>query len=162
MFYDEGGEALAQVARRGGRCPIPGNIPGQVGQGSAHPDPGEDVPARCRGSHQMASEGPFQPNPFCDSEIRHKHRLPGSPVVMGGENPTPAGSAWSRAGVGGSVRLRRSRWAVARQGACHGPSKDVLSPQRQSGSLPSAFVYFGGKAGRNGPIGSCRRSSSGG
>jgi len=49
IFYTEGGEALAQVAQRGGRCPIPGNIPGQVGRGSEQPDPGEDVPAHCRG-----------------------------------------------------------------------------------------------------------------
>ena len=49
MFYDEGGEALDQVAQRGGRCPIPGNIPGQVRQGSEQPDLVEDVPAHCRG-----------------------------------------------------------------------------------------------------------------
>jgi len=35
--YDEGGETLAQVAQRDGRCPIPGNIQGQVGWGSAQP-----------------------------------------------------------------------------------------------------------------------------
>ena len=34
FFYDEGGETLKQVAQRGGRCPIPGNIQGQVGRGS--------------------------------------------------------------------------------------------------------------------------------
>jgi len=49
MFYSESGETLAQVARRGGRCPVPGNIPGQVGWGSEHPDPVEAVPAHCRG-----------------------------------------------------------------------------------------------------------------
>jgi len=49
LFYHEGGETLAQVAQRGGRCPIPGNIQGQVGQGSEQPDPAEDVPAHCRG-----------------------------------------------------------------------------------------------------------------
>ncbi|KAK4815387.1 LOW QUALITY PROTEIN: hypothetical protein QYF61_001375 [Mycteria americana] len=27
LFYHEGGETLGQVAQRGGRCPIPGNIP---------------------------------------------------------------------------------------------------------------------------------------
>ena len=48
MFYDEGDETLAQVAQRGGRCPIPGNIPGQVGRGSEQPDLVEDVPAHCR------------------------------------------------------------------------------------------------------------------
>jgi len=33
-FYKEGGEMLEQVAQRGGRCPFPGNIQGQVGWGS--------------------------------------------------------------------------------------------------------------------------------
>jgi len=49
ILYTEGGEAQAQVAQRGDRCPIPGNIPGQVGRGSEQPDPVEDVPAHCRG-----------------------------------------------------------------------------------------------------------------
>jgi len=49
MLYREDGETLAQAAHRGGRCPIPGNISGQVGWGSEHPDSGEDVPAHCRG-----------------------------------------------------------------------------------------------------------------
>ena len=31
------------IAQRGGRCPIPGNIQGQVGQGSEQPDLIEDV-----------------------------------------------------------------------------------------------------------------------
>ena len=43
------GETLEQVAQRGGRCSIPGNIQGRVGQGSEHPDVVEDVPAHCRG-----------------------------------------------------------------------------------------------------------------
>jgi len=30
---------LAQAAQRGGRCPIPANVPGQAGRGSEHPDP---------------------------------------------------------------------------------------------------------------------------
>ncbi|KAK4825521.1 hypothetical protein QYF61_000034 [Mycteria americana] len=45
----EGGETLAQVAQRGGRCPIPGNIQGQVGRGSEQPDLVEDVPAHRKG-----------------------------------------------------------------------------------------------------------------
>jgi len=45
MFYAEGGETLAEVAQRGGRCPILGNIQDQVGRGSEQPDLGEDVPA---------------------------------------------------------------------------------------------------------------------
>jgi len=45
----QGGEALAQIAQRGGRCPIPGNIQHQVGRGSEQPDLVADVPAHCRG-----------------------------------------------------------------------------------------------------------------
>jgi len=48
ILYHEGGETLAQVAQTVGPCPIPGNIPGQVGRGSEQPDPGEAVPAHCR------------------------------------------------------------------------------------------------------------------
>ena len=48
IFYNEGGETLEQVAQRGGRGPIPGNIQGQVGWGSEQPDLVEDVPAYCR------------------------------------------------------------------------------------------------------------------
>jgi len=40
---------LERVAQRGGRCLIPGNIQGQVAQGSEQPDLVEDVPAHCRG-----------------------------------------------------------------------------------------------------------------
>ena len=36
IFYDEGGETLAQVSQRGARCPICGNVQVQVGQGSEH------------------------------------------------------------------------------------------------------------------------------
>jgi len=39
---------VAQVAQRGGRCPIPGNIQGQIGCSSEQPDLVEDVPAHCR------------------------------------------------------------------------------------------------------------------
>jgi len=46
MFYNEGGETLAQVAQRGGGCSIPGNIPGRVGRGSEPPDLVEDVPLK--------------------------------------------------------------------------------------------------------------------
>jgi len=44
----KGGETLAQVAQRGGRCPIPGNIKGQVGRNYEQSDLVEDVPAYCR------------------------------------------------------------------------------------------------------------------
>ena len=49
MLYNEGGKTLEQVAQRGGRCPMAGNVQGQVGQGSEQPDLVEDVPAHCRG-----------------------------------------------------------------------------------------------------------------
>ena len=48
IFYAEGGETLARVAQRGGRCPIPGNIQGKAGRGSEQPDWVVDVPAYCR------------------------------------------------------------------------------------------------------------------
>jgi len=69
ISYAEGGETLAQVAQRGGRCPSPGNTQGQVGWSLEQPDPGEDVPAHCRGLGWMASEGPFQPKAFYESMI---------------------------------------------------------------------------------------------
>jgi len=62
FFYSEGGETLAWIAQRGGRCPIPGNIPGQAGRGSEQPDPVEDVPARCRGWAGWPRRGPSHPN----------------------------------------------------------------------------------------------------
>lgn len=49
MWERDAGETLAQVAQGGGRCPIPGNIPGLVGRGSGQPDLVEDVPDPCRG-----------------------------------------------------------------------------------------------------------------
>ena len=49
IVYAEGGETLEQVAQRGGRCAIPGNIQGQAGRGFEQPDLVEDVPAHCRG-----------------------------------------------------------------------------------------------------------------
>ena len=48
IFYNEGGETLAQVAQRGSGGPIPGNIQGQVGWGSEQHDLVEEVPAYCR------------------------------------------------------------------------------------------------------------------
>jgi len=48
IFYPEGSETLEQVAQRGGRCPIPGNLQGKVGRGSEQPDLAEDVPGHCR------------------------------------------------------------------------------------------------------------------
>lgn len=48
-FYNEGGETPEQVAQIGDRCPIPGDIQDQVGQGSEQSHPGEGVPAYGRG-----------------------------------------------------------------------------------------------------------------
>ena len=44
-----GGETLAQVAHRGGKCPICGNKQGRAGQGSEQPDLVVNVSAHCRG-----------------------------------------------------------------------------------------------------------------
>lgn len=41
---------VARVGQEVGVCPIPGNIYGQVWQGSEHCDPVEDVPALIAGS----------------------------------------------------------------------------------------------------------------
>lgn len=46
VFY---GEAVDQVSQRGCGCPIPGNIQGQVEQGSEQPDLVENVLAFCLG-----------------------------------------------------------------------------------------------------------------
>lgn len=49
VFYNEGGKTQAQAAQRGIRCPIPGNIAGQVGWCSGQSDLVEDVYLYCRG-----------------------------------------------------------------------------------------------------------------
>jgi len=48
VFYNECGEALAQVVQRGGECLIPGDIQSQAGQGSEQPDVAVGVPVHCR------------------------------------------------------------------------------------------------------------------
>jgi len=50
LFYTEDGKAPEQIAQRGSGGPIPGNVQGQAGWGSEHPDPVADVPAHCRGA----------------------------------------------------------------------------------------------------------------
>ena len=42
-------EALKQIAQRGDGCPVPGDIQGQDGQGSEHPDLTVGVPVHCGG-----------------------------------------------------------------------------------------------------------------
>ncbi|GAB0193696.1 hypothetical protein GRJ2_001834900 [Grus japonensis] len=49
ILYDEGGEALEQVAQRGCGCPIPGSVQGQVGWGFGQPGLVAGVPAHGRG-----------------------------------------------------------------------------------------------------------------
>ncbi|XP_069650045.1 plasmolipin isoform X1 [Haliaeetus albicilla] len=65
----EGGETLAQAALRDGRCPSPGNIPGQVAQGSEQPDRVEDAPV-AGGLEQVTFNSPFELKPFYDSTRR--------------------------------------------------------------------------------------------
>ena len=48
IFYNEGGETLEHFAQRGGRCPNPGNVQGQLGWGSEQFDVVKDVPAHRR------------------------------------------------------------------------------------------------------------------
>ena len=36
VFYSKGGKAVAQVAQKGGGCPIPGDTQGQAGWGSEY------------------------------------------------------------------------------------------------------------------------------
>ena len=38
VFYDKGGEALKQVAQRGGGCPVPADTQGHAAGGSEHTD----------------------------------------------------------------------------------------------------------------------------
>ena len=47
--YSEGGEVLAQVARRSCGCPLPGSVQVQVGQGIEQPGLVEGVPAHAKG-----------------------------------------------------------------------------------------------------------------
>ena len=41
--------ALAQVAQRGGGCPISGDVQGQPGAGTEQPDRAVGTPVHCRG-----------------------------------------------------------------------------------------------------------------
>ena len=47
FFYSKGSEALEQVAQRGGRCPVSGDILGQAGWGSEQPDLAVGIPVHC-------------------------------------------------------------------------------------------------------------------
>jgi len=48
-YFTVGGGTQERVTQRGSGGTIPGNIPGQVGQGSEQPGLVENVPAYCRG-----------------------------------------------------------------------------------------------------------------
>jgi len=47
-FYNNGGEALEQIAQRGGGCPVPGDIQGQAGSGSEQAVLAVGAPVHCR------------------------------------------------------------------------------------------------------------------
>jgi len=53
-------QALEWVAQRGGGCPLPGSVQGQVGRGSEQPGLVEDSLLMAGGLDQMTSKGPFQ------------------------------------------------------------------------------------------------------
>jgi len=40
---------MAQVAQRGGECPVRGDIQSQAGRGSEQPDVAAGIPVHCRG-----------------------------------------------------------------------------------------------------------------
>ena len=62
-----GGEALAQVAQRGGRCSIPEDSQGQAGWDPWAPDGAVGVPAQWSQLDWMACEFPFQHKQFYQS-----------------------------------------------------------------------------------------------
>lgn len=49
IFYNNGCETLSEVAQRGGRSPMPGNLQSQVRWSSEQPDLVEDVPVNYGG-----------------------------------------------------------------------------------------------------------------
>lgn len=49
IFNTEGSETLAQVSHRGGRCPVPGPIPGQLAPGALGPRSGCGCPCSLQG-----------------------------------------------------------------------------------------------------------------
>ena len=49
FFYHKGGEALAQVAQRGGGCPVPADAQGEAGRGSEQPDVAVGILVHCKG-----------------------------------------------------------------------------------------------------------------
>ena len=54
-------DGIVLVAQRGGGCPVPGNVQGQVGWSSEQPGLVETVPTHGRGLELDDLSGPFQP-----------------------------------------------------------------------------------------------------
>ena len=106
----EGGETLEQVAQRGSRCPIPGNIQGQVGQGSEQTWSSWRCPCSAVGLGYMAFRGPFQPKLFYDSakafSVRGHSGHPQLEMVQWW-NPVPAAANSKRLGCN---RTRPRLW----------------------------------------------------
>ena len=72
IFYDNGSEALEQVSQRGGACPVPGDIQGQAGRDSEHPD--QAVSLFIAGElDKMAFKGPFQLKEFYTLSLTETH-----------------------------------------------------------------------------------------
>lgn len=59
-FYNSGGEAVKQVAQRGGGCPLLGDTQGQAAQCSEQPDLLQVSLFIVAELDQVAFEGPFQ------------------------------------------------------------------------------------------------------
>jgi len=67
FFYSEGGEALEQVAQRGGQSLVLGNTQGKAGPGSEQTNLDVDVPVHCSGVGLHDLQGSFQLKRFYDS-----------------------------------------------------------------------------------------------
>ena len=68
LFYNKGGEALAQVAQRAGGCPMAGDNQGQGGWGPEHLM--ELWVSMCIAGelHEIVIKSPFQLKRFCDED----------------------------------------------------------------------------------------------
>jgi len=64
VFHNKGGEAVGQVAKRGGVCPILGNTQYQAGRGSEHPMELWLFLSVAGDVDQMAFRDPFQIKQF--------------------------------------------------------------------------------------------------
>ena len=71
--YDNSGEAVAQVARRGGGAPSLQTAKVRL-DGAVSTDGAVGIPVHCRGLDWMAFKDPFQLRWFCDNEMAAHHR----------------------------------------------------------------------------------------